>query len=389
MKKLIIFCLAAMLIFMTAASSTQAASSLSDRLRGYILLQVEERGEAWYVLPDTGKRIYMKDGDAAYQIMRGNSLGITNADLKKIPLGFEVSYGQYDSDSDSDGIYNYTEDAIGTNRWTSDSDGDGYDDATELKKGYDPQGTGVLNYDYNLANRLKGHILLQVESRGEAWYINPDDGYRYYMKNGLIAYQMMRYMSLGITNANLAQIDNYYIGYEDTNGAWGLNFGGIIDLDSKFKNLPDDIELIQSEYVNEFFISYEDYEYKRQNACTDDYTYYCTGLIQGQWVGGFLLENNKVYRKNYTTLGPVLIKKISDKITIYAYFHDHTTDTGKEVTAYSIFVRGGADSATYEISKEDIKGYYQDLFEEVDLPTDSLDALGIQTTYFLRSFVTK
>ena len=32
-------------------------------------------------------------------------------------------------------------------------------------------------------NNLKGYILLQVEKRGEAWYVN-DDGARFYMKDG-------------------------------------------------------------------------------------------------------------------------------------------------------------------------------------------------------------
>ena len=52
-----------------------------------------------------------------------------------------------------------------------------------------------------------GQILLQVESRGEAWYINPDDGKRYYMKDGPAAYQIMRFLSLGISNTDLSQID--------------------------------------------------------------------------------------------------------------------------------------------------------------------------------------
>jgi len=54
-----------------------------------------------------------------------------------------------------------------------------------------------------LVNKLKGRILLQVESKGEAWYLNPDDGKRYYMKNGNDAFWIMKYLSLGISNANL------------------------------------------------------------------------------------------------------------------------------------------------------------------------------------------
>lgn len=57
-----------------------------------------------------------------------------------------------------------------------------------------------------LANRLKGKILLQVESHGEAWYVNPKDNKRYYMANGNEAYNVMRNLGVGITNNNLAKI---------------------------------------------------------------------------------------------------------------------------------------------------------------------------------------
>ena len=64
----------------------------------------------------------------------------------------------------------------------------------------------MLSYNQKLVNRLKGKILLQVESRGEAWYVNPKDGKRYYMKDGDAAYQIMRFLSLGITNADIQKM---------------------------------------------------------------------------------------------------------------------------------------------------------------------------------------
>ncbi len=60
----------------------------------------------------------------------------------------------------------------------------------------------------NLANRLKGKILLQVESHGEAWYVNPKDEQKYYMANGDEAYKIMRYLGVGITNIDLDRIKN-------------------------------------------------------------------------------------------------------------------------------------------------------------------------------------
>lgn len=53
---------------------------------------------------------------------------------------------------------------------------------------------------------LLGKILLQVQQHGEAWYVRPVTGQRYYMKDGLVAYGIMRNFGLGITDKNLARI---------------------------------------------------------------------------------------------------------------------------------------------------------------------------------------
>ncbi len=66
--------------------------------------------------------------------------------------------------------------------------------------------TSFASATTTLAQRLSGTILLQVEANGEAWYINPTDSMRYYMKDGAIAYQMMRNFGLGITDTDLTKI---------------------------------------------------------------------------------------------------------------------------------------------------------------------------------------
>lgn len=128
------------------------AQTLSEKLSGRILLQVESYGRAWYVEPETKTRYYLQNGTIAYDLMRQLSLGISNADLAKIPSN-----------------------------------------TNELA-------------DANLIKRVAGKILLQVENNGEAWYVNPADGLRYYMKDGAEAYRIMRELSLGISNKNLATI---------------------------------------------------------------------------------------------------------------------------------------------------------------------------------------
>lgn len=138
------------MVFSGALQSITSAASmneLADRLQGHILLQVESHGEAWYVKPGERKRYYLRDGGAAYSIMRYHSLGISNADLDKLLAG-----------------------------------------------------------DSSLRERLNGKILLQVEAHGEAYYVCPRDMTVTYVKDGDVAYQVMRSCGLGITNADLKQI---------------------------------------------------------------------------------------------------------------------------------------------------------------------------------------
>lgn len=179
--------------------------SLVNRFKGQILLQVEEHGEAWYLDPISTKKYYLKDGPTAYEALRKFGLGITDADLAKIPVGLEERFE--DIDSDRDGLADQLEEGLKTNPNKADTDGDGVNDGVEvLTNNTNPLGSGRLYYDNNLVNQLKGRIVLQVESHGEAWYINPKDGKRYYMKDGDAAYQIMRFLSSGMFNVDLRKI---------------------------------------------------------------------------------------------------------------------------------------------------------------------------------------
>lgn len=54
----------------------------------------------------------------------------------------------------------------------------------------------------DLDKQLAGKILLQVESMGQAWYVNPNDGLRHYLGRPADAFQVMRELGLGITEAD-------------------------------------------------------------------------------------------------------------------------------------------------------------------------------------------
>jgi hypothetical protein len=146
---------------------------------------------------------YLGRPDDAFSIMREQGVGITNANLSKIPIGLNSLSGD---DSDNDQLSDLFEDAIGTDKNNPDSDGDSFNDYDEVVGDYNPLGGGGMNYDNNFAGVQKGKIFLQVEGHGEAWYVNPADGKRYFLGRPADAFNVMRFLGLGISNANFSQL---------------------------------------------------------------------------------------------------------------------------------------------------------------------------------------
>ena len=176
--------------------------SLVHRTAGMILLQVKEKGEAWYVDPDSLQKFYLKDGPSAYQALQAFGLGITETDIDQIPVSTETDTDT--EDADADGLSDKTEIALGTDVNNKDSDNDGFLDGTEVESGYHPRRTGQWIANAAMCKRLEGKIVLQVNNRGQAWYVR--NCKRYYLKNGASAYEVMRYLGLGITNEDLSEV---------------------------------------------------------------------------------------------------------------------------------------------------------------------------------------
>lgn len=183
---------------------------LYNRLKGRIVLKAESKGEAYYISPTSKIMYYLSRPTDAFTIMRKLALGISNSDINKIPLGFInppnppfqggiIPGGQ--ADTDQDGLNDMLEESIGTSINNKDSDNDSYSDYDELLTNYSPLVKNrKLELDNNLAKKLKGKIILQVESKGEAWYINPVDLKRYYMARPIDAFTLMRVMGVGVSN---------------------------------------------------------------------------------------------------------------------------------------------------------------------------------------------
>lgn len=72
-------------------------------------------------------------------------------------------------------------------------------------------GLGISETSYNQfkksgASSLKGRILLRVQANGEAYYVNPLDNHLNYLGRPADAFSLMREFGLGISNSNLEKI---------------------------------------------------------------------------------------------------------------------------------------------------------------------------------------
>ncbi|MCK4745090.1 hypothetical protein KAS41_03435, partial [Candidatus Parcubacteria bacterium] len=93
-----------------------------NRLKGRILLKVEDLGKAYYINPVNRTMSYLNRPANAFQIMREQGIGITNENLEKIPVGSGQEYNK----------------------------------------------SKVNN---SFTQKHLGKIFLQVENNGEAWYV--------------------------------------------------------------------------------------------------------------------------------------------------------------------------------------------------------------------------
>ena len=126
------------------AKTPVQGASLGERLAGRFLIQVEAKGECYYVDPITRHRIYLGRPDDAFRLMRQYSLGISEADYTRF-------IGQ-------------------------------------------------------TPRRLAGRFILRAQAKGQAYYVEPVSRRLVYLGRPDDAFQIMRQYGLGITNLDLFQI---------------------------------------------------------------------------------------------------------------------------------------------------------------------------------------
>jgi hypothetical protein len=122
-------------------------------------------------------------------------------------------------------------------------------------------GLGVSNTDINsflkngARSNLSGRILLQVQDKGQAYYVNPANLKLYYLGRPTDAFSVMRSLGLGISNINLNQIPlasasvnpNINSGTNTTSSPTVLVGEKLVKFSWKYKNKNYTLEKIFSE----------------------------------------------------------------------------------------------------------------------------------------------
>lgn len=127
-----------------------------QKLKGKIILKTEDDGRAYYISPDKQEMYYLGRPADAFRVMREQGIGITNNDLNKILISGEKNNKDI-----------------------------------------------ILSF----AKNNSGKIFIQTQNNGEAWYVDTLNNSRHYLGRPADAFQIMRFLSLGISNFDF---DNFY-----------------------------------------------------------------------------------------------------------------------------------------------------------------------------------
>jgi len=279
-------------------------TKLSQDLSGKILLQIENYGAGWYVYPKNNSRYYLGTPEDAFEIMRELGLGVSGVDFRS---------------------------------W----------------KNIAPE-------------RLSGMILLNVDDKGKAYYINPENLEMHYLGTPEDAFNLMKELGLGITNENIRKIKVAILGEEiiedvvkeeeieeDANKEPELSAIDYVKKQSDIVNT--EVEKIEFENYQEVYNT-EDFEILdaktgsilsnikanekiqiRYSTPTASYLVTKNGMIYVQSKNGIKLKNtnngvfhldSNIIDKEYVTLIP----KIEEVVVLPTVNTDTTTNTNTDTT---------------------------------------------------------
>jgi hypothetical protein len=213
---------------------------LAQRLKGYILLRVEQHGEAWYVGAD-GLRHYLQNGNAAYSLIRSYGLNTTvsAADLQRYLSGKQnvdpaLKAHVLSVNGSQNSVYYVCPKDLSLHSVSSPSaawdtvktcsTGITDSDLTSIPVGKSTFG-GAWRFAPNLGaadqpttnaeQQLQGRILLQTEQRGQAWFVG-SNGQRHQLRSQMAAYLLIPWYA---DSVQVSEADRrlYLAGYKTPN----------------------------------------------------------------------------------------------------------------------------------------------------------------------------
>ena len=246
-------------IFFGANFYNLKIAEAATNTNGRILLQVQDNGEAWYVNPVNSYRYYLGRPADAFLIMRSFGLGVSNSDLNLF-----------------------------------------------LTKA---------------PARLAGRILLKVQDKGQAYYVDPVGLKLYYLGRPTDAFSVMRSKGLGITNSDLAKIPIATISTPSTSPTSPTQTTD--PLTSGTINIVND-------FLRQFSFKYKNSDYDlTQSFSTDMYSSYKNSTKTYSYTVGNAPANVRdefygLFLKLKT--GDTTIKEIITKLRVIALTNNWTDD---------------------------------------------------------------
>jgi len=274
-NKKIISCLL-IIVGLFFVNKSSKAENLAMRLKGMILLQVEQNGEAWYVNPDTEKRHYMGRPWDAFELMKELGLGVKHEFIE----------------------------------------------------------SNFIFPDY-----VVGKILLDVEDKGKAYYVYPKDKKAYYLGKPQDAFNIMRNLGLGITNNDLAKISTSGFSLVAVGDLWNLytnnDFGFSMKIPKEDYGNLDCGKIIVEEGKNSITIKREKEIMKESVLISQN----CFNICGGNWeikVGRVSNSNelNKFLEEKYCTTARVKKMVLSNQKGVYDIYLESDFDPYTEEGCY-------------------------------------------------------
>lgn len=185
--------------------TVQAAAKHTVRSGGFFY--TEKPFSLWFSGGKEQTRFSLATPEMAYQAVVQNAIPADRTTLDQFNTGLDQQQF-FGRDTDGDGVADMLENALGTARTRADTDYDGYTDYEEINTGHSPfeKSRKRISTPDAALKRWGGKILLDVARNGEAWYIHPTNGKRYFLGSPAAMMEIARRLALPTEMVSISSV---------------------------------------------------------------------------------------------------------------------------------------------------------------------------------------